>query len=297
MPDISVVAGPASPDLAARIAEHLGAELVIAELKIFSDGESRLSIGNTKKNCIVVQSTYPPVDTHIMQALMLAKKCDDDGASDVCVVVPYLAYARQDRAFLEGEAISISLLAKLVSASGIKNLITVDIHSQRAMSYFDSIGIRNVSSIPLLAEYAKGLELHNPIAVSPDAGGEERVREFANHLGSDFMVLRKSRNRSTGEVKVDGKLDIEVAGRDAILVDDMISSGGSVIRAAEILKRGGARKVYAMCAHALMTGDAGQKIKEAGVTDIIGTNSIPNQYARVDLSPALASEVSSLYSA
>jgi len=291
-----VIAGPASPELAAKIAKRLGAQLVVAKLKIFSDGESKLTIGKTRKNCIVVQSTYPPVDTHIMQALMLAKQCADGGASNVCAVIPYLAYARQDRAFLEGEAISISLLAKLMSASGIKNLVTVDIHSQRAMSYFSSIGIRNVSSIPLLAEYAKGLGLHEPIAVTPDAGGEERVRMFADQLGSDVLIMRKSRSRSTGEVTVEAKLESDVTGRDIILVDDMISSGGSVIKAAQVLKEGGAARIYAMCVHALMTGDAGQKIENAGVTDVIGTNSIPNQYARVDLSPALASELSSLYS-
>ncbi|HEX2014074.1 MAG TPA: ribose-phosphate pyrophosphokinase-like domain-containing protein, partial [Nitrososphaera sp.] len=101
-----MVAGPASPQLAAGIAKALHAELIVAELKMFPDGESKVRIGKTAPNCVIVQSTYPPADSHLMQAMLLAKKCSDGGARDVCAVMPYLAYARQDRAFLEGESIS-----------------------------------------------------------------------------------------------------------------------------------------------------------------------------------------------
>ena len=294
MPDISVIAGPASTDLAEKIAKRLGAQLVAAELRIFSDGESKIKMGRAGKDCVIVQSTHPPTDTHIMQALMMARKCADDGARDICAVIPYLAYARQDRAFLDGEAVSIALVAKLLEAAGARHVVTVDVHSQLAMSHFASI--QNVSSIPLLADYAAKMKLYRPVAVSPDAGGAGRAIEFAKCLKADAVALKKSRDRTTGEVTVDEDLDIDVAGRDAILVDDMISSGGSIIKAAGLLRKKGAGKVYAVCAHALLIGDAAQKIRAAGVQDIISTNSIPGEYARVDLSPAIAEALKSRHS-
>ena len=288
-----MIAGPASPDLADRVAKGLGAHLVATELRVFSDGESKIKIDKMGKNCVIVQSTHPPADTHLMQALMMAIKCAD-GAHDVCAVIPYLAYARQDRAFLEGEVVSIALVAKLLQSAGVRHVITVDIHSKLAMSHFASV--QNVSSIPLLAEYASRMMLCRPIAVSPDAGGADRAKEFAKHSKIDALVLKKSRDKTTGEVKVEEKLDIDVSGRDALLVDDMISSGGSIVKAAEVLHNKGAGKVYAMCAHALLIGDAAQKIKAAGVQDIIATNSVPGEYAKVDLSPAIVEVVKSRYS-
>jgi ribose-phosphate pyrophosphokinase len=279
---ISVVTGPGSFDLANNIAKSLQAQLAVARLRIFSDGESSIRLGKVQKNCVIVQSTHPPTDRHIMQLLMMAKKCMDDGAQDVCAVIPYLAYARQDRAFLEGEVVSIALVAKLFETIGIKHLITVDIHSQLAMSYFQSI--QNVSSIRLLADYAANMKLRDPIAVSPDAGGTNRAKEFARHLNIDFISLRKSRHRLTGEVTIDESIDLDLSKRDAILIDDIISSGGSVIKAAEVLRKLGVGRVYAMCAHALLIQDAAEKINSAGVNDIISTNSVPGEYSKVELS-------------
>jgi ribose-phosphate pyrophosphokinase len=295
LPEISVIAGPTSADLAEKVAKRLGAQLVPAELRVFSDGESKIKMGRAGKNCTIVQSTHPPVDMHLMQAMMMARKCADDGARDVCAVIPYLAYARQDRAFLEGEAVSIALVARLLEAAGVRHVVTVDIHSRLAMSHFASI--QNVSSIPLLADHvATKLKLRRPIVVSPDAGGADRAKEFAQRLKTDMVALKKSRDRTTGEVTVDEKLDADVSGRDAILVDDMISSGGSIVKAAEMLRKKGADKVYAVCAHALLIGDAAQKIRAAGVHDIIATNSVPGQYSRVDLSPVIAEALKSRYS-
>ncbi len=284
---MTVIAGPSSPELAAGIARQLGAGLVSAELRVFSDGESkiRLLAGAKKNKCVVVQSTYPPTDSHLLQAMMIAKKCADDGAQ-VCAVIPYLAYARQDRAFLEGEVATIALVARLLEAAGAHSVVTVDMHSQIGLSYFKNI--TNVSSIPLLAAHAKAMKLHSPLAVSPDAGGAARAQEFARLLGTEMVALKKTRDRTTGEVTIDPEVDASVSGRDAILVDDMISSGGSIVKAAELLKKEGANRIYAMCAHALLIGDAAKNIMAAGVQDIVATNSIPGKHAKVDLAPALA---------
>jgi ribose-phosphate pyrophosphokinase len=291
--EISVVAGPGSFDLAKNIAKRLGARLTVASLRIFSDGESNIKLGKVGKNCVIVQSTHPPTDTHLIQLLMMAKKCTDDGAQHLCAVIPYLGYARQDRAFLEGEVVSIGLVAKLFETAGLEHIITVDIHSQLAMTYFASI--QNVSSVPLLADYASKMKLRDPIAVSPDAGGSNRAKEFARQLDIDVIVLKKSRHRVTGEVTVDEKLHTDISKRDAIVIDDIISSGGSIIKAAEVLHKKGVGKIYAMCSHALLIRDAAQKIKSAGVQDIISTNSVPGEYSKVEISPEIASALRSRY--
>lgn len=293
MSDLTVVAGPSSPELAARIAAHLDAALVQAELRVFSDGESKIRLaGPVGERCVIVQSTHPPTDSHLLQAMMMARKCADAGAK-VCAVIPYLAYARQDKAFLEGEVVSIALVAKLLEASGVNSVVTVDMHSQSALTHFARI--KNISSIPLLAQHAAGLNLTKPVAVSPDAGGAARAEEFARLLNTYSIALKKTRDRTTGEVTVDPNVGADVSGRDAVLVDDMISSGGSIVKAAEVLKKAGAGKVYAMCAHALLVGDAAAKIQAAGVEDIVATNSIPGKYASVDLSKALAEAAISLF--
>jgi ribose-phosphate pyrophosphokinase len=288
-----VVAGPGSIDLANNIAKRLGARLTVAGLRIFSDGESNIKLSKVGKNCVIVQSTNPPTDTHLIQLLMIAKKCVEYGAQKIWAVIPYLGYARQDRAFLEGEVVSIALVAKLIESIGIEHIITVDIHSQLAMSYFTSI--QNVSSVPLLADYASKMPLHNPIAVSPDAGGTDRAKEFARHLDIDYIVLKKSRHRETGVVSIDEKINIDISERDAIMIDDIISSGSSLIRAAEILHKKGADRIYAMCPHALLIRDAAKRIKSAGVQDIISTNSVPGAYSKVELSSEIALAIKSRY--
>lgn len=293
MSDLTVVAGPSSPELAGMVAAHLDAGLVQAELRVFSDGESKIRLaGPVGERCVIVQSTHPPTDSHLLQTMMISRKCADAG-SKVCAVIPYLAYARQDKAFLEGEVVSIALVAKLLEAAGVSSVVTVDMHSLSGLAHFARI--KNISSIPLLAQYAAGMGLTRPMAVSPDAGGADRVEEFARLLKIDSIALKKTRDRTTGEVTVDPEIGTDVSGRDAILVDDMISSGGSIVKAAEVLKKGGASRIYAMCAHALLIGDAAAKIQAAGVQEIVATNSIPGKHARVDLSKALAEAAIALF--
>ena len=189
--------------------------------------------------------------------------------------------------------VSIAVVAKLFEAVGIKHIVTVDIHSQLAMSYFASI--QNVSSIPLLADHVHKMKLHEPVAVSPDVGGINRAKEFARHLHIDMVALKKSRDRVSGEVTVDERLNTDISGRDLILIDDIISSGASIIKAAEVLQKKGVGKIYAMCTHALLIGNADQKIKSAGVQEIISTNSVPSEYAKVDISPAIAAALKPRY--
>ena len=243
---------------------------------------------------MIVQSTYPPTDRHLLQTLMMIKKCTDDDAADICTVIPYMAYSRQDRAFQGGEVISMELIAKLLEAAGNKRLITIDIHSPLALSYF-SIDVQDISSIPLLANYAaSNMKLNRAVVVSPDAGGIKRASEFAKILGSDSIALKKCRDSNSGEVFIDDNLERNIAERDVILVDDIITSGGTIAKACQVLKKNNADKIYTMCVHALLVKEAAEKIRAAGVKEIISTNSIPSPYAKVDISPIVSASLRSL---
>ena len=294
--DVSIIAGPSSLDLATAIAMHLDAELVPVDLRIFPDGESKIKMRRVDKDyCIVVQSTYPPTDRHLLQALMMIKRCSEDGAANVCAVMPYMAYSRQDRAFLDGEVVSMALVAKLIETVGTKRLITVDIHSPASLSYF-TIDTQNVSAVRLLADYAAvKIKPNAPIVVSPDMGGAKRAVKFARMLGTDMVALKKSRDKDTAEVIIEEKeLNSNVVGRDLILLDDMISTGESIVEACRFLRRYKPNKIYATCTHALLIGDATTRIKAAGVEEIITTNSVPGINAKVDLAPLIATKLTTI---
>ncbi len=187
-----VLPGPSSLDLGNLIADRLKSLSVPIDLKIFSDGESKIRINTNllNKKCIVVQSTYPPVDSHLLQTLMIVSGCYESGASEVIAVLPYMGYARQDRKFLEGEFVTISLIAKLLKCINVHNLITVNIHSIKALSYFN-LNIYNISSIKSLATYAKTkFDLVNPIVVSPDVGGILRAKEFSEIIQFKFLCTK-----------------------------------------------------------------------------------------------------------
>jgi len=294
--DVAIIAGPSSVDLGTAIARHLDAELVPVHLKIFPDGESKIKVRKVEKNhCIIVQSTYPPTDRHLLQALMMLERCSKDGSANVWAVMPYMAYSRQDREFLDGEVVSAALVAKLVEKVGTKKLITVDVHSPASLSYY-TIDTQNISAVGLLAEYAAGkIKPNAPIVVSPDLGGTKRAAEFARILGTDMIALTKSRDKDTAQVFIEEKeLDSNVVGRDLILLDDMISTGESIVEACKFLKKYKPNKIYAMCTHALLIGDAMTRINSAGVDEIISTNSIPGISAKVDLAQLISAQLKTI---
>ncbi len=293
--DVSIIAGPSSVDLATGIAKHLDAELVPVDLRIFADGESKIKMRKVEKDhCVIVQSTYPPTDRHLLQALMMIKRCSED-AAEVCAVMPYMAYSRQDRAFLDGEVVSMDLVAKLIETVGTKRLITVDIHSLASLSYF-TIDAQNISTVGLLARYAEvKFKPNAPIVVSPDMGGAKRAVEFAKVLGTEAIALTKSRDKDTGEVFIEEKeLNCNVVDRDLILLDDTISTGESIVEACRFLKRYKPNKIYAMCTHAVLIGDATTKVKSAGIEEIISTNSIPGNSAKVDLAGLISAQIKTI---
>ena len=288
MTKIAVIAGNSSEDLAKKIAKKIHAQFVKTELKLFPDGESKITLKKIPKveHVIVVQSTYPPVDTNLIQALSLISH-SQQFSKKITLIIPYMGYARQDREFLPGEIITMRVLAKLFKAVGVTNLIVVDIHSLIGLKHFE-IKKQNVSAIPDLAMYFKKLKLKDVLVVSPDQGGKDRAKKFAENLKVEYIALSKKRDRKTGKVQIINSKLNHVVGRDLILVDDMISTGGSIIKAAEFLRKQKCRKIYVACTHALLINDAETRIKKAGVTQIISTNTIPGNTSIVDISNTIA---------
>lgn len=291
MKKLSVITGKPSEELARKLSQKIKANLVKSEIRTFPDGESKITISGiiSKRKSIVVQSICPPVDTNLIHALSLISKAKET-SDEVIAVIPYMGYARQDREFLPGEIITMKVLGKLFKGSGASKIIAVDIHSMLGFKHF-SIKTENISAIADLAQYFKKLNLKNPLVVSPDQGGKERAKVFAKEFGSEYIALEKKRDRKTGKVQIKTKNVDEVANRDLILVDDMISTGGSIVKATQFLKKQKCKRVYVACTHALLINNAENKIKKAGVTRIISTNTIPNKTSIVDISNTIAKAI------
>ena len=291
MSNISVISGKSSEELAKRLSKKIKANLVKSQIRVFPDGESKITLSGklSKRKSIVVQSIYPPVDTNLVQALSLISKAKEI-SSEVIAVIPYMGYARQDREFLPGEIVTMKVLAKLFKGVGASKIIAVDIHSVIGLKHF-TIKSENVTAIPDLVKYFKKLSLKNPLVVSPDQGGKNRAKEFAEKFESEYITLEKKRNRKTGKVKIKTKNSDNVVGRDLILVDDMISTGGSIIKATQFLKKQKCKRVYVACTHALLMNDAEKKIKKAGVMKIVSTNTIPGKTSIVDVSNTIAKAI------
>ena len=290
MSKISVIAGKSSEDLARKLSRKIKANLVKSKVRVFADGESKITLnGNlSKRKSIVVQSIYPPVDTNLVQALSLISKAKEI-SSEVIAVIPYMGYARQDREFLPGEIITMKVLGKLFKGVGASKIIAVDIHSMIGLKHF-TIKSKNVTAIPDLVKYFKKLSLKNPLVVSPDQGGKDRAKEFAKEFGIEYIALDKERDRKTGKVEIKTK-NVEVINRDLILVDDMISTGGSIIKATQFLKKQKCKRVFVACTHALLMNDAEKRIRKAGVTRIVSANTIPGKTSIVDVSNTIAKAI------
>ena len=291
MSELSIISGKSSENLAKELSKKIKGNFVKSEIKVFPDGESKITlIGKlSKKKSIVVQSIYPPVDTNLVQALSLITKAKEN-SSEVTAVIPYMGYARQDREFLPGEIVTMKVLGKLFKGAGASKIIVVDIHSLIGFKHF-SIKTKNVTAIPDLVKYFKKLSLKNPLVISPDQGGKERAKEFAKEFNSNYIALDKKRDKKTGKIKITTKRTDEVENRDLILIDDMISTGGSIIKATQFLKKQKCKKIYVACTHALLMNDAEKKIKKAGVTSIISTNTIPGKTSKVDISKIIAKAI------
>jgi ribose-phosphate pyrophosphokinase len=209
----------------------------------------------------------------------------DLGAKKITAVVPYLAYARQDKRFRAGEAVSLLTISRLIGQAGADGLITVDLHEEKSVRGFP-IPIKNLTAMPLLGKYLNRLNLRNPAVLGADQGAEERARMVAEELGADYDYLEKK--RVTPARVITKPKSLKTRGRDVVIVDDIISTGGTVVEATKILKHQGARRVYAACTHAVLAGNTLQMLRAAGVEKIIATDTIERKESLVSVAQLLA---------
>lgn len=258
-------------------------------VRMFDDGESKITLrGDVQRGstAIVVQSTGPPVDTNLVRALALISAAHRR-ARRVIAVVPYMGYARQDRAFLAGEIVTMATVARLFASAGASAIAAVDMHSAEGLRHFDIPAV-NIPAAPALAAHFARMRTKDVITVSPDAGAKDRATAFARDLGCDTLVLEKRRNRRTGRVKIMTRDATAARGRDVIIIDDMISTGSSIAKAAAFLKSHGCARIHAACTHALLVGNARSAMRRAGISSITSTNTVPGPTAKVDVSELIA---------
>jgi len=291
-----LIVGPASQILGIKIAKCLDINYYNTETKTFPDGENylRINVDNDSlivgAEVIIVQSTGPSSSENqngrLIELLMMIEAVKEMGAAKIVVVVPYLAYARQDNVFRLGESKFAQLILKLIDSMRIDELYVVDIHAPKTLEEIQCKCV-NIDSMKILADYIKSLNIKNIVVVAPDKGAIERSKAFAKHFGDNVPVdyFEKVRDVKSGEITMSGKLSLK--GRDVIISDDIIATGGTMAKAIKILKKGGANRIFAVATHALLLQNARYRILNAGADDIIGTDSIDNEVSKVSLSKAI----------
>jgi ribose-phosphate pyrophosphokinase len=291
---MKIILGPASTALAEKIAELTGYEKVPVTYKTFPDGENYIRLdGNVQdEHVVIVQTTCAPQDNRLMQLAFMAAAAKKSNARKVTAIVPYLAYARQDKIFLQGENVSIETVAQMLKAAGVDALVTVNIHDESTLSKFP-FPAKNLSAIPLLAEYFVQKGCKKAFALAPDKGAMYIAQQAQKVLQGEAGHLEKQRDRYTGQTSQTGK-GLNVKGKTVIIFDDIISTGGTIIGATKILRELGAAHVYTACVHGLLIGDAEKRILDAGVEEVVATDSVPSHVSKVSLAPLIAKALKAL---
>ncbi len=273
---LKLIAGNANPVLAQQISQNLGIELSEAKIGRFSDGEIQVKIIDSVRgaDCYILQPTCAPVNENIMELLVIADALKRASARRITAVIPYYGYARQDRKAEPRVPITSKLIANLITASGINRVLTMDLHARQIQGFFD-IPVDHLYARPVLFQYFKDLKLDNPIVVSPDAGGVERARAFAKLLNADLAIVDKRRPKPN-EAAIMNIIG-DVKGRNAIILDDMIDTGGTLTKVANAIKDAGAVTVYAAASHGVLSGEAIEKIKNSALQEVVITDSIVHE--------------------
>ena len=272
--NIKIFAGRANPQLAAEIAHYLGTGLSPAIIRNFSDGESYVQIRESIRghDVYVVQPTCTPVNDNLMELLLMLDAFKRASANSITAVIPYFGYARQDRKSAGREPISAKMVADLITTAGANRVLAMDLHTGQLQGFFNIL-VDHIYATPVLYRYIADKNFDDMVIVSPDAGGVERARVYAKKLGAPIAIIDKRRS-AHNEAEVFHIIG-DVSGKNAVIVDDMIDTAGTMCAGARLLLERGAKSVYALAAHAVFSGPAVQRLKESVFTEVIVTNSIP----------------------
>ncbi len=273
MDGLKLISGNANRPLAEKVGEQLGVPLCDVTLDRFSDGEIQCQINENIRgvDVFIVQSTQPPAE-NLMELLILLDACFLASAERITVVTPYYGYARQDRKDQPRVPITAKLIAKLLEVAGTNRILTLDLHSAQIQGFFD-IQADNLFAAPVMLDHIKSLELENLMIVAPDVGSTKIGRAFAKRLDTDLAIVDKRRSEKDN-VEVMNVIG-DVSGRDVVILDDMITTGGTLVKAARAVSEKGARSVIACATHAVFAGDACKIIMNSPIREVVVSNSLP----------------------
>ena len=300
--DFKVFTGNANPALADEICEALGTHLGACVVKPFSDGEIHLQIQENVRGAdvFVVQPTCTPVDRHLMEVLLMMDALQRASAERVTAVLPYYGYARQDRKDRPRMPISARLVASLLERAGANRILALDLHAAQIQGFFD-VPVDHLFATPVMIDYFYPMRGENLTVVSPDAGGVERARAFAKRLDAPLAIIDKRRT----EVNIAEVMHIigEVEGQHCLIVDDLIDTAGTLVKGAEALLARGAESVRACATHAVLSGQAVERIENSALQEVVVTNSIPlreeakacDRIHTLSVAPLLAQAIRSIH--
>ncbi len=288
---VIVTSGSPSKTLAWKVAEELRAEYLDTEVKRFPDGETYVRFLGEAANedVVVVQSLGHEPNHYLIELLLMLDALKDLNANRVIAVLPYFAYARQDERFKPGEAISVKTISRLIEAAGADYIFTIDSHRHRVVDQDDltTIPLNDLTAMAELAKYMNNKhKLHKPAVIGPDAEAGAWAKTAANALSVDYDALEKKRyDAETVEIK---PRHLDLKGRDALIVDDIISTGNTIIKAIDVLKKNGAKDIYVACTHPLLVLNALVRIYQAGALDVVGTDTVQSSISHVSVAPVIA---------
>ncbi|WP_109829280.1 ribose-phosphate diphosphokinase [Reichenbachiella versicolor] len=271
MSNVKLFAGSGSPELATKIAEAYGQPLGKSTCKKFSDGEITYSYDETIRGCHVflIQSTKG--SDSIVELMIMIDAAKRASAESVTVVTPYFGYARQDRKDKPRVSIAAKLMANMLQAAGASRVVTCDLHADQIQGFFD-IPVDHLVGASIFVPYIKSLDIDQPLFAAPDVGSTKRVREFAKLFAADMVICDKHRKRANEVASM--QIIGNVEGRDVILIDDMIDTGGTLSKAANLIMEKGAKSVRALCTHPILSGNAYDNIENSALTELIVTDSL-----------------------
>ncbi|WP_041694248.1 ribose-phosphate pyrophosphokinase [Emticicia oligotrophica] len=276
MAEVKIFSGTSSKYLANRVADYYGKDLGGVSINRFADSEISVSYDESVRGCdvFIVQSTFPPSD-NIMELLMLIDAARRASAHYVCAVIPYFGYARQDRKDKPRVGITAKLIANMLTAAGADRVMTMDLHAGQIQGFFD-IPVDHLEGTSVFVPYLKSQNLENIKFASPDVGGVARCRKFASYFDADIVICDKHRKKANEIASM--QLIGDVEGANVVLVDDLIDTGGTMCKAAQLIMDRGANSVRAFCTHPVLSGKANENISNSVLTELVVTDSIPLRY-------------------